>query len=265
MNRLKKAIKNFLRKKGYELVRVPTVFQKYNKLADLRFTVAETLIEAKIRLETDSVIVQIGAFDGISNDFLWEFLKDNPVKAILVEPQPEYFEKLKENYKNAQGIIFENAAIAAQTGTVDFYRIKEEYHKSLRLAPQHASLHRQHLLNALSIKHLRDLPENREEAIERIQVPSLTFEDLLQKHDCDKIDILQIDTEGFDYNIIKMIDFERWSPEIVNFEIDTFTSDQIDEITHLLFEAGYQMMPFGINMIARKRVESVIEKNSYQS
>ena len=64
----------------------------------------------------DGYFLQIGAYDGISND---EFGLSNKIfdesghTAILVEPIPEYFDQLKKNYITAKStVFFENIAIS---------------------------------------------------------------------------------------------------------------------------------------------------------
>lgn len=49
-------------------------------------------------------------------------------------------------------------------------------------------------------------------------VQCITFDTLVQRNRVKRIDLLQIDTEGFDFEIIKMINFDRIKPRILQFE-----------------------------------------------
>ena len=58
-------------------------------------------------------IVQIGANDGVRFDELRSFIiKSDNVRALLVEPIPEYFSNLKNNYKEQKNVLLENSAIS---------------------------------------------------------------------------------------------------------------------------------------------------------
>jgi hypothetical protein len=74
-------------------------------------------------------IVQIGAYIGDTvNDPLARFIKETLPKrrnarVILVEPVKSFFEKLKQNYDEIPGLIFENVAIAENEGEREFHRL----------------------------------------------------------------------------------------------------------------------------------------------
>ena len=65
-----------------------------------------------------------------------------------------------------------------------------------------------------------------ESSIERTEVPSLTFESLCRKHGIGELDLLLIDAEGYDYEIIKGIDFERHRPRLLIYESILFSGDE---------------------------------------
>jgi hypothetical protein len=69
--------------------------------------------------------VQIGAYDGLKSDPILAFVRDRRWRGILVEPQPDVFEKLKRNYANIPNVIFENLAIAAWEGSLPLYKLRK--------------------------------------------------------------------------------------------------------------------------------------------
>jgi hypothetical protein len=66
-------------------------------------------------------------------------------------------------------------------------------------------------------KHTPWIPDI-ESRISTIDVPTLTFESLCEAHGIRKIDLVQIDTEGYDYEVVKQIDLEKHEPAIVLYE-----------------------------------------------
>jgi len=67
--------------------------------------------------------VQIGANDGIYNDPLYKYIRRDKWKGVLIEPQKKIFNRLRNNYKNVEGIFFLNAAIDCKSGARPLYKI----------------------------------------------------------------------------------------------------------------------------------------------
>lgn len=62
--------------------------------------------------------------------------------------------------------------------------------------------------------------------MKKITAKSITFEKICQNHHITEIDYLQIDTEGFDSEIIEMIDFSKYKIKEIRFEKWLFDSDR---------------------------------------
>ena len=78
----------------------------------------------------------------------------------------------------------------------------------------------------------------------------ISIQELLDKHRIKALDLLQIDTEGFDYEIIKMIDFKKIKPKLICFEhlhLSEATKRQCEE--HLL-KKGYRLEHFRSDSLA---------------
>jgi hypothetical protein len=77
--------------------------------------------------------VQIGANDGIMNDPLYRFNQSHPaaVSGFVLEPLPDIFINLVENYTNCPKIIPVNVAIHEENSEMEIYRIKQEHKKDL--------------------------------------------------------------------------------------------------------------------------------------
>ena len=60
-----------------------------------------------------------------------------------------------------------------------------------------------------------------------------------------KITILQIDTEGYDYEILKTVPFEHMQPAVVYFEHLHLSKEDNQEAVRLLKIHGYHVFQFG--------------------
>lgn len=76
---------------------------------------------------------------------------------------------------------------------------------------------------------------------------------LLKSEGITRLDLLQIDTEGFDAEIIKMIDFSVIRPQIIKYE-HVGLSDADKQNTELLLKQyGYRVFREGGDSIAVKK------------
>lgn len=102
---------------------------------DVTFAIAHLLLQ-KSPLD----FVQVGAFDGVENDFIAPLIKRGLLRGLMVEPEPRAFAQLTANCSVRAGIRLVNAAVARETGTVKMYRVKRDYFHLHVAAPQLTSL-----------------------------------------------------------------------------------------------------------------------------
>ncbi len=189
--------------------------------------------------EPDLFFLQIGAHDGLSYDPIHNYVRQYHWKGILVEPQPQVFKKLVENYAGESQLIFENSAIAPGGGTLDLYVFESAN------ADDHASM------LASTRKHYLTLNgDGHRGALKTITVPALSLAGLLDKHGVKQVNLLQIDTEGFDFEIIKMVDFNRIKPDIIHFENNFLNRRQKSECNRILSAQNYALLNLGIDTVA---------------
>lgn len=160
-------------------------------------------------------LVQIGAHDGKTGDPLHDLLVEHKDwTALMVEPVPFLFERLISNYGKEARFRFENAAIASETGLMDFYFLPAEAKKTLPDLPiyfdQLGSFNKAHIF--------AHFPGIAESLIATIRVPTLTLPELLAKHQLKTIDLLAIDTEGQDWAILKQLDLSVVKPRVILLE-----------------------------------------------
>jgi FkbM family methyltransferase len=175
--------------------------------------------------------VQIGACDGVSGDSCHDFVRRGRLKAVLVEPVERSFHSLQRLYQDVPNVTLVRAAIGYHDGFATFYKAKEENAPlDVFWARQLASFDKEHLL-----KHgLTD------ESIEEIQVPSLSLSTLASAHGLDRIDLLQIDAEGFDGEVVKMALALQNTPLCINFEHTHLNNGAREEVFAALKAHGYQ-------------------------
>lgn len=88
------------------------------------------LLRNYFRGESELSVVQIGAYDGISGDAIRPLLVCNQRwQALLVEPVPHLFARLRGNYGPNPRFQFVNAAIAKSEGELPYFYISEEVKK----------------------------------------------------------------------------------------------------------------------------------------
>ena len=209
-----KFIKKMINSLGYEIQKIRTENSEY-----LNFQHFLALYFSKISLD-DFFFIQIGANDGKTRDPIYNFVLSYNLSGILIEPEEYVFKKLKQNYRDNNNLTFENVAISNKDGYQKMYKVKESYQKIFTnatgiYATGISSFNKDHLKKNLKKKKILF---KKNDYIEEIKVETLTLKTLLQKYEIKKIDFLQVDVEGFDFKIIKMIDFNRFSPSLINYE-----------------------------------------------
>jgi FkbM family methyltransferase len=204
-------------------------------------------------------VVQIGANDGINNDPIHKFIKRDNWQGVLLEPQKYVFDRyLKPLYKKTKGITPFNAALDVRDGYKPVYKISIS---NSRWATGLTSFDRHVLEEAVRSGYIEKqarkegcpLPDNKEDFISEESVECICTESLLKKYKLSRIDWLQIDTEGFDFEIIKMFNIGVTVPKVIVYEnLHLSPSDQKSCIDYLI-SSGYACRDFGGNTLALKK------------
>lgn len=197
----------------------------------------------------DARFVQVGSNDGIQLDPLRAEILHRRWRGIMVEPVPYVFERLVANYGHLDHLAFENVAIADADGTAEFHYLPQaesgadipEWYDAL------GSFRREVVLS-----HRRFIPDI-DERIASMTVPTVTFDTLCARHGLETVDVVQIDTEGYDYEVIRRIDFERYRPEIVLYEHLHLDASDRGACERLLADAGFELLSNGMDTLAIHR------------
>jgi FkbM family methyltransferase len=191
-------------------------------------------------LRTDSpkpCIVQIGASDGSLHDPLADFLVSSDCRALLVEPLPGPFQRLAARHSSRPNISCRQVAIDESVGKRSIFTLSEECPYA---GEQLSSFSREHLLrNGVKERHIRS-----------IEVPTMPLPQLLEEENILAIDLLQVDTEGFDHVIVAMALGVEQKPRFINFEHLHFGKDVRSRLHEELRRAGYSWVLAGWDTLA---------------
>ena len=181
----------------------------------------EAVIRAYIIAAPDFAFVQIGAHEGDEGDPLAACIRNCGLRGVLVEPQPEPFAKLCANYADQPQLRFERAAIGPADGTAPFYRVDPAFWAKHGMPEgidsQISSLSRKQIRFHVALFGGKALAAREDEYLIVEEIPAMTLATLLARHRLAQPDLLQIDTEGFDFEIIKMVDWAK-PPAMIHYE-----------------------------------------------
>ena len=202
-------------------------------------------------------VVQVGANDGISNDPIHKYIRRDLWKGVLLEPQKTVFHKyLAPLYANNPGIHTVNAAVSAEDGVKVLYKIS---FSEARWATGLASFEKKVLEDAITNGYVNkraakegvDLPPKQEDYISTESIETICPQTLMKRYLLSSIDWLQIDTEGYDYEVIKLFDVAKLKPKMILFEHVHLGPNDLKEASLYLEKNGYHLKRYGMNTLAR--------------
>ncbi|HLK28180.1 MAG TPA: FkbM family methyltransferase [Puia sp.] len=215
----------------------------FGKKGDLNLKQANVFIFFELLAKGPVNFIQIGANDGAKNDPIHEYIKKYKWIGILVEPLPEFFKRLQENYKGQDQLTFENVGIGDKDGELNFYFMPPEYNEPDWL--QQIGTFDRHSIEF----NLNAYPQ----LISKIATekkPLMSWKTLLEKNKVQKIDLLLIDAEGFEYVILKQMDDYPVKPSYVFFEWGCLEKETLDLLLAFLTKRNYQIYSCGSDILA---------------
>ncbi|MEB2776892.1 FkbM family methyltransferase [Algoriphagus sp. D3-2-R+10] len=211
-------------------------------------------------------VIQVGANDGITHDPIHKFIKRDHWKGVLLEPQPKVFTtELSKIYQHDKGIHPICAAIGSEDGSQKLYKVA---FSESRWATGLASFSLDKIELAFKngvvekncIKEGIQIPENPKDRISYNEVSVISPDTLIKKYQISKIDLLQIDAEGYDLEVIKIFDIAKTQPEAIIFENENLNPKDLKSCYNMLTENGYQLAKFGRDTLALKEGKSQFQK-----
>lgn len=201
----------------------------------LKKVLVDAVINVYARKIKDFFFVEIGAGDGITNDFMRCHILRWKWRGILIEPVKYIFEKLVANYRGYDGLIFENIAISDRNEVRAFYSLKKTDDNLPFWYDELGSFDKDIVLKHKGISNIEDYLITK-------KIECVTLRSLLQKHNTKKVDFLAIDVEGYDYALIKSIDFNVIKPKIIRYEYKHLNKGEHEKCIALLKNNGYTVL-----------------------
>lgn len=201
-------------------------------------------LEKLARRKSPFNFLQVGSSDGDLNDPLRPHIVAKRAVGVFVEPISSSIETLRKSYVDYDGLGFENCAIDSKAGFRTLYQIAGEKENLPEWAYQVASFDRQVLLN-----HVDSIPDVASRITE-VKVVCRTLIEIIESNGLTSIDCLQIDTEGYDYEILRGFPFKSIRPDLVIYE-HKHLSEELKKASILLLEFfGYSIVVANTDVIA---------------
>lgn len=208
-------------------------------------------------------IIQVGANDGVSNDPISSYLRGFRGRVVLIEPQPDAFQTLQANWAPVpSNVSLINCAIAERDENIVMYRIAPEkhaeyqrYYKATANASGITSVDRSHVLTFLNKVVGHVVPANEiENWISKLDVDAISVRTLIDKYSIEHVDLLQIDAEGYDYQILKQFLALDILPNVINFEFKHLNSSDQENVLSDLNARGYSTWKHSGDMLAFRAI-----------
>jgi FkbM family methyltransferase len=178
--------------------------------------------------------LQIGANDGFTGDPLYPFLSQPGThwRGVLVEPVEHLFTELAERHGRNPALRLERAIIGETDGATVIYRLQTDSADPLWL-DQLPSVD----LDVLQAN-ARQFGAAEKQAIAET-VACLSVETLLRRHQVKRLDLLLIDTEGWDWRILRQFDLATLRPKLILYEHQHLSAEARADAHRFLSGHGY--------------------------
>jgi FkbM family methyltransferase len=237
---VRNALKALARSCGYTIRRVDNT----------QFFDFDALLYYQLQRRGVLCFIQIGACDGVSFDPIYRFVTRNHarVRGVVVEPLPDLFQQLQRNYRRYTEVVAINCAVHNTETEMVLHRVDPARLKDVPgWARGIASFDPHH-------HHRSGIPTDCMIA-ERVRCQPLS--EILKSQQMSRVDLLQIDTEGYDAEIVLGIDFREIAPQIIRFEhglqSGTMTGPTFQSVVERLHDNGYELMIEASDAIAYRR------------
>ena len=235
-----KIIKKVISALGYKLIE-KKLYKNSINLEILNAINTKDVLRNLYKNNLVNKIVQIGANDGLRFDELRSFIIKFNTKALLVEPIPEYFLNLKNNYKDQNNIVLENSAISVDEEQKLMFKVDSKFYE---LYHDHvyglSSFEKSHLIkHGIRNKHI--ISE---------KIKTISIKDLLKKHNFLDLDLLYVDAEGYDGEIIKEFIKTVETRPILIFEYVHIDYNIFKDVIKLLDQSNYKILKCSENVVA---------------
>ena len=183
-------------------------------------------------------VCQIGAYDGVSGDPIYNFLMENKenIDALLIEPQKKPFYDCMNNYSDNPNVRFLNVAISPEPSKKLTLYISSNAKQGggSGTTPERE---RRVLLNA---KKLGVSEEESSACLNSFTIDCMILKEAMFKSDFGgNLDFLQVDCEGYDDQVLYASDLESLLPAAINYEFRHLSPERYNRLSKWLDSLGY--------------------------
>lgn len=192
-------------------------------------------------------IIQIGANDGKSDDFLRSSINID-TNLLLVEPIKSAFDQLEKNYSSYKNVKFINKAIDVVTGKKNIFSVNPKYYDFYEKKYKSKDVSWLTVLASFDKEHL-EYHGVKTNHIQSTEIDCINFKELIEQYDFQKLDLLVVDTEGYDdvliTNFIQNTDIR---PFII-LEWIHIKKNKAEELIELLKSNNYKFLKLNKDLI----------------
>lgn len=142
-------------------------------------------------------------------------------RGVLIEPNMNVCERLK---KVRKGDKILNCGVAGQKGKLTYYLMDDD------------------TLNTFSMEEAEKYVKYGSKMVGQKEIEVITINEIMKKYG--KVDFLSIDVEGKDFEILKTLDFEKFSPLVICMETNEYCGtkrEDFGEIKEFLERKGFMI------------------------
>lgn len=187
----------------------------------------DKIVDKLLSSKEKGFFLDIGAHDGVNFSNSLFFEESRKWTGICIEPVPKFFKILEEK----RTCIKLNVCIADTEKEIEFVEVEGPASMlSGILTPESTN----HFLR------IKDAVKNQGGSYSIYKLNTLTIDSILNQYTISTIDYLSIDVEGFELDILRTINFDKY-----NVRIMTIENDQRDNhIISFLESKGYKSLCF---------------------
>ena len=205
------------------------------------------LVKLLINKKKINNIIQIGANDGKSDDFLRTSINTD-TNVLLVEPIKSAFEQLEKNYSSYKNVKFVNKAIDIKSGKRDIFSVNPKYYDFYEKKYQSKDVSWLTVLASFDKNHL-EYHGIKSGHIQSIEIDCINFKELIDQYNFDSLDLLVVDTEGYDEILItNFIQNTNIRPLII-FEWIHIQKNKAEDLIELLELNNYKFLKLNKDLI----------------
>jgi FkbM family methyltransferase len=185
--------------------------------------------------------VMVGANDGVTGDPASDIFLAPPWRGLLIEPLPHCCERLRANFADRSRFTVVQVAVGPEVGRAPFYYVDPVGVRRLpevRISfDQLGSFDRDHIAT-----HLGGILAP---FIRECEVEVRPLSQLIARAGMRDVHVLQIDVEGYEYSVLKTLDFAAHAPVLIFVEHKHLSDGDRRALEQLLHDRGYTVRNCG--------------------